>query len=591
MKRKNAADMSTLKARLAYEPQVLKFGTSGRRGEVVHLTQLEIYINAFAELEYLQSLPRADGGIVRGEEFFFACDLRPSSTRFVPEEKGRGEIAQAIVHAIRDAGMKPVNLGLIPTPALACHAIVRGKGSMMITGSHIPFERNGYKTNTARGELLKKDEAPINARVEQVRERLYNQPFAESLFNEQGLFKSGSQSLPPEDPAGRAGYIRRYTEFFAGRSLKGKRLLTDQHSAVGRDMLVEILRQLGAEVIPAGRSETFVPIDTENIDEEQLAKIQALADEVAAKHGPLDAVVSTDGDSDRPLILGVEPGRARPPGAPLASARVKFFGGDLVGMIVAEFLGADAVVVPISCNDAIDRGPLKDACEPKTRIGSPFVVAGMEKARAKGRKAVCGWEANGGFLTGSDIERGGKRLRALPTRDAMLPILGVLFSMVEKDVTMTALFERLPKRFSRAALLKKFPRPVSLRIVERFSPTDGKIKEVVLEKGGVKLLDEDRHELPASGALTQTMLGIGETLGRFFAPAAGFGTIARINYTDGVRIYFSNGDVAHVRPSGNADELRIYAVADTQTRADAITKMGVAEPDGILRRLEKAVTA
>ena len=591
MKPKDSADTSALRARLAYEPQVLKFGTSGRRGEVVHLTQLEIYINATAELEYLQSLPRGDGGIVRGDEFFFACDLRPSSSRYAPEHQGRGEIAQAIVRAIRDAGMKPVNLGMLPTPALTCHAIERGKGSMMITGSHIPFERNGYKTNTARGELLKKDEAPINARVEQVRERLYNQPFADSLFNEQGFFKSGSQPLPPEDSAGRAGYIRRYTEFFAGRSLKGKRLLAYQHSAVGRDMLVEILRQLGAEVIPAGRSETFVPIDTENIDEEQLANIQALADEAAAKHGPLDAVVSTDGDSDRPLILGVEPGGARPPGALSSSARVKFFGGDLVGMIVAEFLGADAVVVPISCNDAIDRGPLKDSVEPKTRIGSPFVVAGMEKARAKGRKAVCGWEANGGFLTGSDIERGGKLLRALPTRDAMLPILGVLFSTVEKGVAMTALLERLPKRFSRAALLKKFPRPTSLRIVERFSPADGKIKEMVFEKGGVTLLDEDRRELPASGPLTQAMLGIGETLGRFFAPTLGFGGIVRLNYTDGVRIYFSNGDVAHVRPSGNADELRIYAVADTQARADAITKLGVAEPDGILRRLEKAVTA
>jgi phosphomannomutase len=589
MNSKASAGTSSLRASLAYEPQALKFGTSGRRGEVVHLTQLEIYINALAELEYLQSLSRADGGIVHGEEFFFACDLRPSSTRYAPEEKGRGEIAQAIVRAIRDAGMKPVNLGLIPTPALMCHAVGRGKGSIMITGSHIPFERNGYKTNTARGELLKKDEAPINARVEQIRERLYSQPFAESLFNELGLFKSGSQPLPPEDASGRAGYMRRYTEFFAGRSLKGKRLLAYQHSAVGRDMLVEILRQLGAEVIPAGRSETFVPIDTENIDEEQLAKIQSLADEATAKHGPLDAVVSTDGDSDRPLILGVEPGGARSPNA--LSDRVKFFGGDLVGMIVAEFLGADAVVVPISCNDAIDLGPLRDACEPKTRIGSPFVVAGMEKARAKGRKAVCGWEANGGFLTGSDIERGGRKLTALPTRDAMLPILGALFSMVEKGVAMTALFERLPKRFSRAALLKKFPRPVSLRIVEQFSPTDGKIKEVVFGKGLVTLLDENRRELPATAAQMQTMLGIGETLGRFFAPSAGFGGIARINYTDGVRIYFSNGDVAHVRPSGNADDLRIYAVADTQARADAITKMGVAEPDGILRRLEKAVTA
>jgi phosphomannomutase len=35
--------------------------------------------------------------------------------------------------------------------------------------------------------------------------------------------------------------------------------------------------------------------------------------------------------------------------------------------------------------------------------------------------------------------------------------------------------------------------------------------------------------------------------------------------------------------------LRIYAVADTQSRADEITAMGVAEPAGILRKIEKAV--
>jgi phosphomannomutase len=54
---------------------------------------------------------------------------------------------------------------------------------------------------------------------------------------------------------------------------------------------------------------------------------------------------------------------------------------------------------------------------------------------------------------------------------------------------------------------------------------------------------------------------------------------------------FSNGDVAHVRPSGNADELRLYAVADTQERADAIGACGVAEPDGILRLLERFTTS
>jgi phosphomannomutase len=61
----------------------------------------------------------------------------------------------------------------------------------------------------------------------------------------------------------------------------------------------------------------------------------------------------------------------------------------------------------------------------------------------------------------------------------------------------------------------------------------------------------------------------------------GFGTITLVDYTDGLCILFDNGDVARVRPSGNADELRIYSVADTQKRADAIVAMGVSEPIGI----------
>ena len=78
-------------------------------------------------------------------------------------------------------------------------------------------------------------------------------------------------------------------------------------------------------------------------------------------------------------------------------------------------------------------------------------------------------------------------------------------------------------------------------------------------------------------------------LGRFFTAAQGFDAITHVDYTDGVRILFANGEVTHVRPSGNADELRIYAVADTQSRADAIAAMGIAEPAGILRQMEHAV--
>ena len=323
--------LSDLRNSLSYQPRELRFGTSGRRGPVVDLTQLEIYINVTAELRFLLSLPRSGGGIEKGDVFYFAHDLRPSSV---------WPICPAVERAIRDAGLEPVNLGAIPTPALACFALSHNRGSIMVTGSHIPFDLNGYKLNTSVGELLKEHEAPIGEEVSRVREQIYAAPFDESPFDETGMFRGGFNELMPADGAARKYYTLRYLGFFKGR-LAGRRILVYQHSAVGRDLLPELLRALGAEVTTRGRSDTFVAIDTEAIDAAQLATIQALVGDDS-----FDAVVSTDGDSDRPLILGFDHGA------------VKFFAGDLVGTITAQYLGADAVVVPISCNDSIDRSEL-----------------------------------------------------------------------------------------------------------------------------------------------------------------------------------------------------------------------------------------
>ncbi|RAL11506.1 putative phosphoglucomutase [Aspergillus homomorphus CBS 101889] len=565
--------MASLRDRLAYQPQPLKFGTSGRRGEVIHLTQLEIYTNVLAEIQYLLSLPLSEGGIRAGDDFYYAYDLRPSSTQYV--ENGRGALCQAVQQAVQDGGMNPKNLGAIPTPALTYYALKHGKGSIMVTGSHIPFDRNGYKLNTSKGELLKRNEAPINQAVERVREQLLSQPFAESIFNEQGVFRNPPQSLLPVLPEGRSSYIQRYLDFFQGETLQGMKLLAYQHSAVGRDLLVEVFEQLGAEVTPAGRSDTFVPIDTEAIDQAQLDTLEKLCHGTGKK---FDAIISTDGDSDRPLLVAPD------------GDKLRFFGGDLLGMIVAQFLGVDAAVVPISSNDAIDRGPLAEVTEPKTKIGSPYVIEGMQRAALKGRNRVCGWEANGGFLTGSDIDRNGRLLTALPTRDAILPLLCTLFAAKQRQITLPELFATLPNRFSRAALIRNFPRPTSMKIIQRFSPSQSLAQEVSYNSDGTAVAhDADRAAVDITDGDLKQLDQIRRELQAVFASTSGFSPIARLNYTDGVRIIFANGDVAHFRPSGNADELRIYAVADSQERADAIAEQGVAEPAGLLRSLERLV--
>ncbi len=457
----------------------------------------------------------------------------------------------------------------------------------MVTGSHIPFDRNGIKINKSVGEVLKQDEPGITAEVERVRVEEYSRTATTSAFDASGMFKRPAD-LPPLDRAAEQAYVRRYLTSFTGGGLSGLRVLVYQHSAVGRDILPQILRALGAEVVTAGRSETFVSIDTENITDEQLDRLEEFAVAAEASGRPLHAIVSTDGDSDRPLVIAVLPAAEVHPGG----RRVRFLPGDLLGMVVAEYLRADGAAVPISANDAVERRMgERGVFFEKTKIGSPYVISALDELRAGEHTRIVGWEANGGFLTGSDIPLTGGTLIALPTRDSTLPILANLFAAAEQRVGLAALWNRLPARFGRAGLLDNVPVAVSQAILAHLIPP-GDVIEVAFDSTA-RVFDRS-HPGTVSTLLAAPAIADWQqrkaTLMRFFTPALGFDDIVRINVLDGVRVYFHNGDVAHVRPSGNAPQLRIYANSDSQARADQIVDLGLREPDGILRELERAFT-
>jgi phosphomannomutase len=533
---------------LSYSPVALTFGTSGLRGLVRDITDLEAYVNVKGAIRYLL----ASSDVRPGSTVVLGGDLRPSTAR----------IMRACARAIVDAGCVVENSGTIPTPALVAHAIAGACAGVMVSGSHIPFDRNGIKLNRSAGEVLKSDERGIAAEVARVRAEEYARTASGSPFDATGSLKLAA-ALPPLDRAAEEAYVRRYTSAFAPGGLAGLRVVVYQHSAVGRDLLVRILRELGAEAIPAGRTETFVPIDTENITDAELDRLAAMVDAVEKDAGSVDAVVSTDGDSDRPLVLAVVP----PSEADARGRRVRFLPGDLLGIVVAEYLGADAAVVPVSANDAVERRMReRGVLFEKTRIGSPYVIVAIDdlKRRAAPGKIV-GWEANGGFLTGTDVDLSHGTLRALPSRDSTLPILATLFAAVEARVSLSALWSRLPARFGRSGLIDEFPVAASQAILAELVPA-GAVGEVEI------------HDDPRTAA----------ACARFFTPALGFDAVVRINVLDGVRVTFQNGDVAHVRPSGNAPQLRIYANSDTQARADAIVLYALREPDGILRQMQRA---
>jgi phosphomannomutase len=453
------------------ESSGVRFGTSGARGLVADMSPEVCMAYTLAFLRVVSAGP--------GSRVALGIDLRPSSPA----------IAAACAAAIRHAGLEVAYCGALPTPALAFYAQEEGIPAIMITGSHIPFDRNGIKFYRATGEITKADEAGIAAATVEL-------PADMAL-----------PALPEPDPAARTTYVERYLRFFPAMCLAGMRLGFYQHSSVARDLLGEILESLGAEVVALGRTDEFVPIDTEAVAEADIRQARQWAMESA-----FDGLFSTDGDADRPLI-GDECG--------------DWLRGDIAGILCAHYLQASAVVTPVSSNTALEKcGSFGQVL--RTRIGSPYVIEGMAQSLAAGENNVVGFEANGGFLVGSAISKGGAVLAPLMTRDAVLPIL-CLFSMArESGCKVSDLATRLPARFTASDRLKSFPTETSRRILAGLAASPDAVDALL---GGL------------------------------------CGKAGSLDQTDGLRIRLAGEEIVHFRPSGNAPELRCYAEAASPERA------------------------
>jgi phosphomannomutase len=530
---------------LNHVPPTLKFGTSGLRGLATDLTDLECYINILGFIDFLKKISPENGGIKEGDEIFLAGDFRPSTPR----------IMKAIARAVQDSGCKVRNCGNMPSPAVAYCGLRNDCASIMVTGSHIPEDRNGIKPNKANGEILKSDEADMLRFVAAAREKIYltlGNPSC--LFNASGMMIDNF-SMPEADKNQTEIYIKRYAELFPANCLAGKKIVIYQQSSVGRDVVTEIFKRLGAEIVVEGRTDKFVSIDTEALKEEDLKLMR----EWAEKNKPF-ALISFDGDCDRPW---------------LSNEKGEFLSGDLLGGLTILYLGADFGAVPITCNDAVDKILAGKAKLIKTRIGSPYVIQAMMDAAKQGFKKIAGWEVNGGFLTYTDFEMFGRKLTALPTRDAVLPLLCVLLAAIEKNTSLSEIMNNLPQRFTNSDKLKEFPIDVAAKISREYSPEDISIDKLEFRSEEIILTRKDGsvETMRNDSSFGKEWTGKKKILEEKYLIPNGIGKIASFIYIDGLRIVMENSEVIHLRESNNAPELRCYAAADSKARAALLVQI------------------
>jgi phosphomannomutase len=156
---------------------------------------------------------------------------------------------------------------------------------------------------------------------------------------------------------------------------------------------------------------------------------------------------------------------------------------------------------------------------------------------------VCGYEANGGFLLSTDISLNNRILNKLPTRDAVIVLISLLLMAKAENIKLSELVKSLPSRFTHSDRLTDFP----------YSISHSRLKEFGTNNNGDHIRNAES----------------------VFKPV--FGPVRSVNFLDGVRITFEDGNIIHLRPSGNAPEFRCYGESSSslQTHTLVNNAMGI----------------
>jgi phosphoglucosamine mutase len=349
------------------------------------------------------------------------------------DTRGSGvALAAAVARGLRAAGVAPVSLGVVPTPAVAL-AVQReaARAGAVITASHNPAADNGIKFFGAGGvKLSDDDELAI-----------------ETLLDDAPL-PPGDALLEGISGAAEA-YVAQVGALLPPRSLAGWRIVLDTANGSTCGTSPAVLRGLGADVIGLGDTPDGCNINAgvgSEFPEPLAARVRAEGARVGIAHdGDGDRCVLCDEaggvlDGDEILtILAVEA---------LARGRLA---GNLLVTTVQSNLGVEAAVA--AAGGRVLRTP----------VGDRYVIARM---LAEG--ANLGGESSGHIVC-TDVA---------PTGDGLVAALRILEVMQRTGQRLSELRRVLRKFPQRAVALPVVGKPPLESLRELAAAREGIVREL-----------------------------------------------------------------------------------------------------------------
>ena len=261
----------------------LSFGTDGVRGD------------ARSELtpEFVEALGRAAAAVLGGDRLAVGRDPRASGP----------DLVGALCRGVRRAGGAAVDLGVVPTPAVARWCEDEQVAGAMVSASHNLWHDNGVKLFAPGGRKLN-DEAQreIERRLAEARD--IARADAATPVDTAGGPEAGEEAL--------RRHVRAVAASIEGRDLEGLRIVVDAANGAAYRSGPECLRVLGADIETIHTSPDGYNINdgcgSLHPESLQAAVLSSGADVGVAFDGDADRVVAVDGSGalvDGDQILAV----------------------------------------------------------------------------------------------------------------------------------------------------------------------------------------------------------------------------------------------------------------------------------------------